>query len=375
MIYSSLALSWSKRSPLLAAETLHTPDHLFVKVGNSRFTRGRADVFVISANYWQAANLAAPRGRGSNRTRFLSDLDALVRHKVNNIRIMAGSEGPSHEPYRADPAMMESPGLYNLDVLDGLDFVLSEIAKRNMTATLCLSNYWHWSGGFSQYMNWVTKQPIPYPSSWNGKQWTDAPESEFVAYTSRFYASHEAQRLYRDHLQFIICRENRYTQRLYKDDPAIFAWELANEPQDPSRDWIVATSQYIKSLDANHLVTAGMESKKDWDDFELVHAVETIDYTTIHIWAQNRGVYNMSDPSEQNIAAAVDWGLGWVDAGNEWTSRLGKPIVLEEFGFPRDNWVDPSHPYASTNPTTRRDRYFAALIQRVGQLSGDQGFY
>lgn len=37
--------------------------------------------------------------------------------------------------------------------------------------------------------------------------------------------------------------------------------------------------------------------------------------------------------------------------------QLNKPIVLEEFGLPRDN-----HKYHRTDPTTARDRYYSAIL-------------
>ena len=60
----------------------------------------------------------------------------------------------------------------------------------------------------------------------------------------------------------------------YKDDPAIFAWDIMNEPncktgensQDPNSGrpcadavdaWIVDMAAFIKSQDPNHLVTIG----------------------------------------------------------------------------------------------------------------------
>jgi mannan endo-1,4-beta-mannosidase len=67
---------------------------------------------------------------------------------------------------------------------------------------------------------------------------------------------------------------------LYKDDPNIFAWELANEPQainvgNNSHDiifkWIDDTAKYIKELDENHLVSTGAEGKNGEDWFITMH--------------------------------------------------------------------------------------------------------
>jgi mannan endo-1,4-beta-mannosidase len=55
--------------------------------------------FVFSANYWQAMNLGVkdPAMKG-NRERLMADLDDLKKRGVNNIRIMASSEGPDDSP-------------------------------------------------------------------------------------------------------------------------------------------------------------------------------------------------------------------------------------------------------------------------------------
>jgi mannan endo-1,4-beta-mannosidase len=85
----------------------------------------------------------------------------------------------------------------------------------------------------------------------------------------------------------------------------------------------VTTAEYIKSLDTNHLVTAGMESREDYIDFLIAHTCKCIDYSTIHVWAQNRGIYDMIDPSEENIAKAMSWGLSWVEKVNGWATGIG----------------------------------------------------
>jgi mannan endo-1,4-beta-mannosidase len=59
---------------------------------------------------------------------------------------MSSSEGPDDEPFRMKPSLMVSPGIYNNDIYDGLDYAVSEMGKRGFTITMCLNNYWHWSG-------------------------------------------------------------------------------------------------------------------------------------------------------------------------------------------------------------------------------------
>ena len=51
-----------------------------------------------------------------------------------------------------------------------------------------------------------------------------------------------------------------------RDEPAIMAWELMNEPRCPGdfsasklQHWIERTGEFLKSVDPNHLVAVGAE--------------------------------------------------------------------------------------------------------------------
>lgn len=100
----------------------------------------------------------------------------------------------------------------------------------------------------------------------------------------------------------------------YRNSPAVFAWELGNEPRcgaDGVRnlprspdctpavvvEWAKEISAYIKSLDPWHLVGVGDEGffnepwKKDWPyngtdgvDTEALTKIETIDFGTYHTY-------------------------------------------------------------------------------------------
>ena len=61
-------------------------------------------------------------------------------HGQGNYTIMAASEGPNSESWRIVPALQTAPGVYDEDLLDGLDFLLAEMGKRDMQAVLCLNN-------------------------------------------------------------------------------------------------------------------------------------------------------------------------------------------------------------------------------------------
>lgn len=94
----------------------------------------------------------------------------------------------------------------------------------------------------------------------------------------------------------------------YRTSPAIFAWELANEPRSTGcdtsvvTDWARSTSAYIKRLDSDHLVTLGDEGwfalaaagavvTRDDDDGSSgvdfvgnLGQIATLDYGTFHLY-------------------------------------------------------------------------------------------
>ena len=185
----------------------------FVQVQNNRFSLDGNDYWYIGTNFWYGANLGS-QGRGGNRSRLLRELDHLNHLGIKNLRLQVGSEGPDTEPWRIVPSMQPSPGVYNTEILEGLDFVLDEMGKRGMHAIMCLNNFWHWSGGFAQYIAWSTgSQNIPYP-------YLDG-YNRFEEFAAGFYHLSNATALFDDHIRYIISRQNTISKVFYKDDPTI----------------------------------------------------------------------------------------------------------------------------------------------------------
>lgn len=60
-----------------------------------------------------------------------------------------------------EPTMQPSAGVYNEEVIEGLDFAVQAIGERGMTAVLTLGNMWQWSGGFASYVWWATGEKPP----------------------------------------------------------------------------------------------------------------------------------------------------------------------------------------------------------------------
>ncbi len=81
------------------------------------------------------------------------ELDELKANGITNLRILVGAEGGKQD-FTVTPALQTEQGKYDEALLDGLDFLISEMGKRNMDAVLYLNNNWEWSGGMAQYLEW-----------------------------------------------------------------------------------------------------------------------------------------------------------------------------------------------------------------------------
>lgn len=332
----------------------------FVKVENGEFLLNDKPYTFIGANYWQGMNLGAPRS--GDQQRLLRELDELKSMGITNLRILAASEADSDMKYCIHPALQSAPGVYNEDLWEGLDFLLAEMKKRDMKAVMVLSNFWTWSGGFPQYLKWSGEGDIPFPQedeySWN----------DFSDYSKQFYFNEKAQNMLLNHISKVINRENSISGLVYKNDPTIMAWQLANEPRGydvPEQfvEWTQKTAAYIKQLDNDHLVCLGTEgntsSKTAGVNALRDNSNKNIDYITMHIWAQNWGWFSPAQ-GEQVFKETLQKVDNYWNDHLQVAKSLNKPIVLEEFGIARDmSSYDPSA------TTEWRDLFYAYLFDKV----------
>jgi len=214
------------------------------------------------------------------------------------------------------------------------------------------------------------------------------PWPEFPDRNAAFYTCAAAQALYRDYIRALVTRTNSVTGTAYADDPTIMAWQLANEPRPGGSDrvavpnlphfyrWIDDTARYIKTLDGNHLVSTGSEGLKgsiEREDVVLAaHRSGAIDYVTTHIWPNNWSWMDAARLRETYDAGAARV-ADYIDAHVRLARTLGKPLVIEEFGYPRDG----ADAYDPAVPTTYKDRFYAQVyatieadVARGGPLAG-----
>ena len=216
------------------------------------------------------------------------------------------------------PAYNDGPtGLEKLDVL------LHEARARDLRLILVLTNNWRDFGGIDQYLIWygLTKH-------------------------YEFYTDPRVRSAYKDWVAHLINRVNSVDGVPYKEDPAIFSWELANEPRAGNFEsfdsplgwndntiatWAAEMSAFIKTLDHNHMVSVGDEGFLPGSgtdpvfplgpgiDGEALSAIPTVDFGTYHLYPDH---WLTSDA----------WGTEWIERHLSLGRRLQKPMLLEEYG-------------------------------------------
>lgn len=176
---------------------------------------------------------------------------------------------------------------------------------------------------------------------------------------NQFYTVPKIKDAYKRYVKAMVTR--------YKDSPAIFAWELGNEPRcgaDGVRNlprsekctpevlsaWVSEMSAYIKKLDRNHLVTWGGEGgfnrkSDDWayngadgGDFDHELSIDTIDFGVFHSYPDW-------------WTKTVEWTDKWIRDHAASGRKARKPVVHEEYG-----WLTPDKRLEYTGREDNRTR-------------------
>ncbi|MBN1887733.1 MAG: cellulase family glycosylhydrolase [Thermoflexales bacterium] len=221
---------------------------------------------------------------------------------------------------------------YNDAALRQLDYAVDQAGQRGLKLIMVLTNNWADFGGMDQYV------------LWHGGEYHD-----------EFYTDPAIKQTYKNWASHLLNHVNSYNGLAYKDDPAIMAWELANEPRckgsGPARGlpatitctpatitaWIDEMSAYVKSIDPKHLVDAGDEGFFDRDStpyyandwfynggenisFDALVALPAIDFGSFHLYPDGWG-------------KTPEWGTRWITEHVAAANAVNKPVIMGEFGL------------------------------------------
>ncbi|KAL8127168.1 mannan endo-1,4-beta-mannosidase 7-like [Apium graveolens] len=228
-------------------------------------------------------------------------------------------------------ALQFSPGVYNEQMFQGLDFVIYEAGRYGIKLILSLVNNYKDYGGKSQYVNWARDQ------------------GQSISSDDDFYTNSLVKGFYKNHINTVLNRRNSITGVSYKDDNTIMAWELMNEARctsDPSGNtlqaWITEMASYVKSVDTKHLLEVGLEgfygesapadkqfnlTVKLGTDFIANNQIPSIDFATIHLYPDQW----IPDSDEETQQAFSE---NWINTHIQDTRAiLQKPLLVAEFGW------------------------------------------
>lgn len=303
-------------------------DATIYDIRDGKICKNGAPVYYIGTNAWYLTSLAA-----SNPERLDRELDSLSAMGLWNVRLMATE----------------------LADTNALDVVLQKLGERDMAAVLFLNNAWEWTEtSYRTYLEAAGAGRQPHPV-------TDG-YSAYMSAMAAFARNSGAVALYQENVRKMVSR--------FKDSPAVFSWQIANEPRPFSVEaegdfinYLQSTAKLIKSIDPLHLVSTGNEgsmgSNESLDLVERINMIPEIDYMTIHIWPYNWS-WVREDSIEDGVERAIEITEKYINDNTGRAYVCRKPVVIEEFGYPRDGFR-----WQNDGTTAGRDKYYSYIFGRI----------
>jgi mannan endo-1,4-beta-mannosidase len=301
-------------------------------------SRGRPEQFVSTKRGQFSVDGRPFRFGGTNtyylhqRSHYMIDaaLNDAAAMSLAVVRAWAFADGSSN-----DHPLQPSPYRYDEAAFDSLDYAVFKAGQLGLRLVLTLTNNWPDYGGMPQYVDWFLGLP------------NDAYDT--AVNHDKFYSTPAIKDCYKAYAKHVIRRRNRYTGLRYNEDPTIMAFELANEPRNRSDKtgatvlaWVREMSAYVKSLAPRQLVAVGDEgfygdasdadypySNYEGNQWKQFLALPHVDYGTVHLYPGSWGETPAAKPGTDPIT----WGTKWITDHLRDGKRLGKPVVIEEYGL------------------------------------------
>ncbi|TFD60910.1 hypothetical protein E3T39_07290 [Cryobacterium suzukii] len=195
---------------------------------------------------------------GVNYPTFFRIKDALDTAAEMGITVVRSHMATSTSQDNADPlALMPALGQYNEQAFRTIDFAVAYAGTLGIRLVLPLTDEWeYYHGGHRDFTT-----PLGLDAD-------------------QFYSDPSAITAYQDYVDYILAHTNSITGTRYVDDPTIMAWELGNELEGMTLDWINTQVAHIKHQAPQQLVAAGRRFDIDPDTL----AAPDLDIVDVHYY-------------------------------------------------------------------------------------------
>ena len=120
-------------------------------------------------------------------------------------------------------------GRYNAAAFAPIDYAIAEAGRQGLKLIIPLTDNWqYYHGSRFDYLRWLGLS-------------TDDDGA-------LFYTDPDARAAYQRFVKQLLQHRNPYTGLRYVDDPTIMAWELGNELNGMTAEWVQANAAYVKKL-------------------------------------------------------------------------------------------------------------------------------
>ena len=319
----------SSSSTALAADT-NTADvktssvpEGFVYADGTHFMCDSVPFYFAGCNSYDMFTLGDGSSKDSNedienKYMYKDQIDSRMQQMEDNGVTVLRTWGFSNETWHGFEL---APGEYNEAEFMLFDYIMYSAQEHNIRVIITLENYWEAYGGIDKKLSWAGLTGGSH------------------ANRAQYFSNETCKQWYKDYAKHFAERTNYFTGVQYKDDPTIFAWDLMNEPryQDACEDstgltlraWVDEMGEYIKSVDPNHMVYAGLEGHglkygfggDEGNPFVYIQQSPYIDFCSAHPYPDEHWA-NMTPEDTKTTM------LQWIADSHE---VVGKPFVVTEF--------------------------------------------
>jgi mannan endo-1,4-beta-mannosidase len=258
---------------------------------------------------------------------------------------------PAYMDKGTNPARIRaSDGTLREEGLVALDRVLAAAAEHGVRLILVLTNNWEDFGGAPELVKLIAPdEALPKNAFWS--------DARAIALQLAYQTA-------------LASRVNSQNQRSYRDDPTIFAWELANEARCERNvtpafcddmtlaRWAKRMSDGLREAGVQQLIAwGGGSGREDYgDDLRIIAAHAGVDILTLHMY----GSSVVASAGQTRAESAIQWGTSLLQERADEAASAGLPLLLEEV-----NWK----PQQTSGREQERARVLGAWL-RVAQELG-----